>query len=91
VAFSRTSTTTSLCPIKRGIVEAWTGVIRSNPMLETASKIHSESDGVSASQAREAPAIGLFAASLGLLVGIAGPNSGSQSGNSTQIVGQRRS
>ncbi len=39
--------------MKRGIVEACTGVIREKPMLATASKIHSASDGVKASHARD--------------------------------------
>jgi hypothetical protein len=69
--YLRTSTTTSLCPMKSGIVEAWTGVIRPNPMLETASTIHSESEGVSASQALEVLAAGLVVASLRPFVGIA--------------------
>lgn len=34
---------------------ACTGVIRVKPIVETASRIHSESEGVSASQALEAP------------------------------------
>lgn len=38
--------------MNRGIVEACTGVIRLNPMLDTASSIHSASGGVKASQAR---------------------------------------
>ena len=36
-----------------GIVDACTGVILEKPMLETASSIHSESEGVNASHARE--------------------------------------
>ena len=48
-----TSTTTSLCVINRGIVEAWTGVILLKPMLATASIIHSASEGVKASHARD--------------------------------------
>ena len=44
--WGRTSTTTSLCPMKSGIVEAWTGVMRLNPMLDTASRIHSANGGV---------------------------------------------
>ena len=55
-----TSTTTSLFPINNGMVLAWTGVIFSNPMLDTAVKIHSESSGVRASQAREAFEGGFF-------------------------------
>jgi hypothetical protein len=47
------STTTSLWLMKRGIVEAWTGVIRENPMAKTASRTHSESAGFRHSQARE--------------------------------------
>jgi hypothetical protein len=47
------STTTSLWPMKRGIVDAWTGVIRENPMAKTASRIHPESGGFKDSQARE--------------------------------------
>lgn len=39
--------------MKRGIVEACTGVIRLKPMLSTASMIHSASEGVKASQARD--------------------------------------
>lgn len=38
--------------MNRGIVEACTGVIRLNPMLDTASSIHSASEGVKASHAR---------------------------------------
>lgn len=38
--------------MNRGIVEACTGVIRLNPMLDTASSIHSASGGVKASHAR---------------------------------------
>ena len=41
-----TSTTTSLLPIKSGMVDACTGVIFSNPILVTASRIHSERGGV---------------------------------------------
>lgn len=39
--------------MNRGIVEAWTGVIRLKPMEATASKTHSDKGGVNASQARE--------------------------------------
>jgi len=39
--------------MKRGIVEACTGVIRKKPMLVTASRIHSASAGVKASHARD--------------------------------------
>ena len=53
-----TSTTTSLCAIKRGIVDACTGVMREKPILATASKIHSASEGVKASHAREKEDIG---------------------------------
>jgi len=35
------------------MVAAWTGVIREKPRVAIASTIHCESDGVSASQARE--------------------------------------
>lgn len=48
-----TSTTTSLLPMNSGIVLACTGVMRSKPILEVASRIHSESAGVRASQARD--------------------------------------
>ena len=48
-----TSTTTSLWVMKRGMVEAWTGVMRLKPMLSTASMIHSARDGVKPSQARD--------------------------------------
>lgn len=47
----RTSTTTSLFPIKRGIVEAWTGVMRAKPIVLMASRIHSAKGGVRASHA----------------------------------------
>lgn len=46
-----TSTTTSLLPIKYGMAAAWTGVILGNPMVDTASRIHSASGGVRESQA----------------------------------------
>ncbi len=39
--------------MNKGIVEAWTGVIRLKPMLSTASIIHSASGGVNPSQARD--------------------------------------
>jgi hypothetical protein len=39
--------------MNRGIVEACTGVIRENPIAETASRIHSDSGGVRASHALE--------------------------------------
>jgi hypothetical protein len=45
------STTTSLFPAKRGIQLACTGVIRSKPILDIASRIHSDNDGVRPSQA----------------------------------------
>ena len=48
-----TSTTTSLWVMKRGMVEAWTGVMRLKPMLSTASMIHSARDGVKPSHARD--------------------------------------
>lgn len=48
----RTSTTTSLCVMNSGIVEACTGVMRLKPLEEMASRSHSDSGGVSASQAR---------------------------------------
>jgi hypothetical protein len=41
-----------LYPMNSGIVDACTGVILKKPMLETASSIHSESEGVNASHAR---------------------------------------
>ena len=47
-----TSTTTSLFPIKRGMVEACTGVGFFNPMANTASRIHSDNGGSSISHAR---------------------------------------
>lgn len=46
-----TSTTTSLLPMKRGMVEACTGVILAKPIAAMASSIHSASGGVSASHA----------------------------------------
>jgi len=49
----RTSTTTSLCVINSGMVEACTGVMRLKPIEEIASRSHSDSGRVSASQARE--------------------------------------
>lgn len=39
--------------MNKGMVEAWTGVIRLNPIQSTASMIHSASDGVNASHARD--------------------------------------
>lgn len=48
-----TSTTTSLCAMNSGIAEAWTGVMRFKPMLDTASMIHSAKGGLSVSQARD--------------------------------------
>lgn len=56
------STTTSLWPMKRGIAEACTGVMRVKPMEETASRIHSESGGVRASHALEDDEEGGFGA-----------------------------
>ena len=47
------STTTSLYSMNNGIVEACTGVILEKPMLETASRIHSDRAGVNASHARD--------------------------------------
>jgi hypothetical protein len=41
----------SLLPMKRGIVDACTGVILPNPMVAIASKIHSAKGGVRASHA----------------------------------------
>lgn len=55
------STTTSLWPMKRGMVEACTGVMRENPMVETASRIHGESGGLRASHALEDVAAGFGA------------------------------
>lgn len=49
---SYTSTTTSLCPMNNGMQLACTGVMRSKPMLATASRIHCESSGVRPSHAR---------------------------------------
>lgn len=46
------STTTSLCAMNRGMVDACTGVMRSKPMEETASSIHCDKGGFKPSQAR---------------------------------------
>lgn len=48
--------------MNRGIVDAWTGVIREKPIAEIASRIHSESGGVSASQALECELCGVVGA-----------------------------
>ena len=48
-----TSTTTSLLPIESGMQLAWTGVIRSKPILEVAESTHGDSSGVRPSHARE--------------------------------------
>ena len=47
------STTTSLCAMNNGIVDAWTGVIRSKPIADVAVRIQSASGGVRASHARD--------------------------------------
>ena len=65
-----TSTTTSLWPMNRGIVLACTGVIRVKPIVETASRIHSESEGVSASQALEVPFGGPDFDSGAMIIGV---------------------
>ncbi len=39
--------------MNNGMVEAWTGVMRFKPMLDTASRTHSAKEGVRTSQARE--------------------------------------
>ena len=49
--YINTSTTTSLLPMKRGIVDAWTGVILPKPIDVIASRIHSARGGVKASHA----------------------------------------
>ena len=46
------------------MVEACTGVIRENPILETASRIHSASGGVKASHARDEEAGASFEEAL---------------------------
>lgn len=56
------STTTSLCAMNRGIVEACTGVMREKPIVEIASRIHSDSEGVRASQALELELCGVAGA-----------------------------
>ena len=56
------STTTSLCAMNRGIADACTGVIREKPMEETASRTHSDSGGVTPSQALADPPEGGFGA-----------------------------
>lgn len=45
------STTTSLWPINRGMVDACTGVIRVKPIEETASRVHCDKDGFRESHA----------------------------------------
>ena len=60
-----TSTTTSLLPMKRGIVDAWTGVMRLKPMAEeTASTIHGDNGGFKPSHALEEPPDGLSMAGM---------------------------
>lgn len=52
------STTTSLCAMKRGIAEAWTGVMRVKPIELTASNAHCESAGFTPSHDREDEGLG---------------------------------
>ena len=62
-----TSTTTSLFPMKRGMVEACTGVGFFNPIADTASRIHADNGGSSVPHARSFdrvvdPTVALFGA-----------------------------
>lgn len=64
-----TSTTTSLFPMKCGIVAACTGVICGNPRVWTASKIHCASGGVRASQPLGFLLRAAFAGAMAVLYG----------------------